>query len=154
MKRGSRRSLGANASVQFFLHGVPMPMDDIDSIEVTNNDNLVSYRPLGTVITISDIDYGNFTLEIKCGKTGSDAMRLADQIEKIHLQAIETPLWDIMLTIRSRDGNAIESYTYHNCVLQFKTVSVTDSKEPITESITATAEKRIVNSLIPPKKIT
>jgi len=149
----SNASLGTNSKVTFLYNLVPVATNDIDSIEVTVNDVLLSRRALGGTKTKHDIDMGDITIEVKTAKTGSDNARIAQKLLDRHRQGLETLYYDIQHDIMSRDGVGLESKTYTNCVLQFKTVSVSESGAEITESITATADDIIVNDLIPPKTL-
>lgn len=152
-RKGRKRSLGSNVDVTVYIEGIPIPMDDIDSVEVTNNDNLMSYRPLGSTITVHDIDYGDFSIELGCGKTGSDLMRVAETIEEQHKLGVESPTGQIDITVRGRDGTAEELISYLDCVFQIRTVSHSDAGSEVTQSVTATSGERRFTQLQPPSNL-
>lgn len=150
-KLGRNRSRGSNVNVIVQLQGQDQLFDDIDSAEVTNNDNLITVRPLGAVFKEHDIDYGDYSIELKCGKTGSDTARFFQKIEEQFGQrALETPKGVVKIVTDARfDVNQKEVIVYHNCVFQFRTTSHSDADSEVSQSITVTASHRTFEQLIP-----
>jgi hypothetical protein len=146
--QGRNRSRGSNVEIQIYLNDVLKDFDDIDSLEISNNDNLLTYRPLGAVFNIHDIDIGDHNLDITCGKSGSNASRFYKEIEDRHKQAKSTLKGYIIVKIESRDGLGVEIQRYRDCVFQFPSTSFSDAGSEVTQKIKATSPERRFESFM------